>query len=136
MRIILVPFIALALIMVALGSPLPQQQLIEVPPLPAIGMLPDITIDMPTVIDILADYNLRHSDNDFFGRQVYGVTDYNTRTIWISDRYDLGDRRDTIFHELVHAAYRRFGVDSSGPVFDPMVEEKAQKLMKVHFPAK
>ncbi len=105
------------------------------PQLPEMN-LPEITVDLSTVVDILTDYNVKHIDLQFFSTRFYGVTDPNSKTIILADSYDLGDRRDTVLHEMVHAAYRRFGIDTSGPAFEILVEAKAQKLLKELFPPK
>src|SRR5690242_13995945 len=71
-------------------------QQVEPVPQQALGILPDITVDMSVIVDVLTDYNIEHTTSGFVSDRFYGITSPNNRTIYISDKYDLGDRRDTV----------------------------------------
>ena len=83
-----------------------------------------IGLDLRTVIDILTDYSVVHQTTPLLGGYL-GLTDYRERTIYVSDKSDLADRRDTIIHEMLHVLVRLKGLKD---IEETMIERRARQI--------
>lgn len=88
--------------------------------------LPPMTLGLAEVIDILADYNLKHIDSRDFGW--IGLTVPQSRNIYIYDKMSQADKRTTLLHELLHAAYYQKNVQTGDQYSDMLIEQKAEEL--------
>lgn len=94
----------------------------------ASAAMPDITLR--EVLDTLADYNVSHETSGLFARSFYGVTDSKSKTIYISDNFDIADRRETLLHEFLHAEIRKRGVFESHEALEVAIDAKAQEIYR------
>ena len=102
-----------------------------VPDAPATEMaLPPLDLDLKSFVDTLAEYDVVHETRLMTFMRWWGLTDPDTKTIYINDRGELGVRKETVLHEFVHAAYMRQGVQTGG-VWEPYVDAKAQAVFDV-----
>src|SRR6266404_721257 len=99
-------------------------QLGEIPELPA------MEFDMAAVVDLLSEYDIVHESRVMNYLQNWGLTDPETRTIYINPTGDLNNTRITVVHELLHAAYMRRGMRTGGPVWEPLIEGRAEEIVK------
>lgn len=84
-------------------------------------------------IEIVADYDVRHPDVPHF-TPYWGVTDSERRVIYVVANADLQHRRETMIHELIHAA-RRLRADRAvtREEEEAIVEAAAAKLYRELF---
>ncbi len=83
----------------------------------------DITVK--DIVTILAEFDVKHVEQQPFFAPAYGVTDFSSSppAIWIFNKSDTRDKRSTVIHELLHAHYREIGVNVSEE-FIAMEEER------------
>src|SRR6266481_5104224 len=87
--------------------------------------LQPLTLDLAVVIDLLADYNIKHLDSRDFGW--VGLTVPMNKTIYIYDNMSQADKKTTLLHELYHAAYYKKNVQTGDPYSDMLIEQKAEE---------
>jgi hypothetical protein len=86
--------------------------------------LPEITIHatpaahdltLKDVISILADYEVKHVDQQPFFQAAYGVTNFDSQppAVWIFNTGDTPSKRSTVIHELLHIYYHQLGLEAS-----------------------
>jgi hypothetical protein len=91
--------------------------------------LPPLDPSLAEVIEILADYDVLHEGRLMTYAHWYGLTDPNTKTIFINSSVAEDYRAETLLHELLHILYMRRGIDTRGP-YEDLVEAKAQELYR------
>ena len=101
----------------------------EIVELPA---LPDVELELSEVLEILSDYDVLHESRVMSFLNYYGLTDLNTKTIFINEDVSQDYRIATLLHELLHVVYARRGYVTTGP-YDAVIEAKAQKLYRQMF---
>lgn len=59
------------------------------------------------MVETLADFEIKHVDQQPFYRKAYGVTNFESDppAIWIFNTGTTADRRATVIHELLHVYY-------------------------------
>lgn len=78
--------------------------------------LPPISFTIKDIVDVLTEYQVRaEADSWACNYQYYGYTDFKSKTIYLCTKYDLGDRRNTMIHEILHVLYHYRGIDTGGP---------------------
>lgn len=77
------------------------------------------TLSMRDVVDILADYEVLHPRVPA-AADWYGITDFDSRTIYVIENTNLPMKRRTVVHEMLHAALRLHAFDGT-----PDQEEQA-----------
>ena len=99
----------------------------EQAPLP----LPPLDLDLAEIVDILTEYKIVHDKHGVLRYfSYYGVTDTDTKTIYISDEGDLGTNRDTVIHELLHIMYWRRGIATGGTSgYEPYIYQRAHEIV-------
>lgn len=102
-----------------------SQFIIDLPP--QAPPLPDVTVELKDVIDILTEYNVVLEDNPSFCSMFYGMTDYQARTISICAIYEITQRRRTVLHEIMHIVYWQKGIETGGP-YEEQIQERADRL--------
>ncbi len=81
------------------------------------------------VIDVLADYDIRHLpelQDGGPGEKYWGLTQPWNHKIYLSDENSLADRREVVVHELLHAICYNKGIQTGGPG-EAFIEQKAQE---------
>jgi hypothetical protein len=65
------------------------------------------------LVEILADYEIKHVEQQPFFQPAYGVTNFdsNPPAVWIFNTSDTPSRRSTVIHELLHVYYHQRGTD-------------------------
>ncbi len=72
--------------------------------------LPELQLDLEAVIDLLTDYSVIHQRLPQQGkREVYGLAHSKDRAVYVEERQEYSEKRDTIVHELYHLHLRRQG---------------------------
>lgn len=77
--------------------------------------MPPIQLDTKDIINILAEYDVEHTQMRMFCQQFYGATSFNSKLIELCSSYDTADKRETILHELLHIAYHQHFIETGGP---------------------
>lgn len=89
--------------------------------------LPKIDLTLADAVDIMAEYELVHETKLMSHLRYYGLTDPNTRTIFLNVAPDNASNRDTIIHEWLHIKYGRMGIDTSGP-YEDQIAKRAHEI--------
>ena len=73
----------------------------------------DLTVK--DIIAILADYEIKHVDQQPFFDPAFGVTNFasNPPAVWIFNTADTVSKRSTVIHELLHVYYHQLGLNAS-----------------------
>lgn len=71
----------------------------------------DLTIQ--DIIKTLAEFDVKHADQQPFFAPVYGATNFKTEppSIWIFNTGSIAERRSTVIHEMLHVYYRGHRLD-------------------------
>lgn len=79
----------------------------QVPEAPRAGR--DLTVR--DIVDVLAEFDVRHADQQPFFQQAYGATVFDVfpPQVWIFNQGDLAGKRSTVIHELIHIKCRSCG---------------------------
>lgn len=85
---------------------------------------------MKDVVEILADYDVRHIDA-VPGVPFYGATDMDNHTIFIVNNQDFIFKRRTVIHELAHVKLRLMGEKDMDEDVTNAVEEAVYKKLFV-----
>jgi len=74
-----------------------------------------------TLVDVLADYDIIHcpivSKSD---KPVYGLVDFNKRTIYLNPEQSPVEIKKTILHEICHLYAEKFGFSQEEKTMDKM----------------
>jgi len=65
------------------------------------------------LIEILADYDVKHVEQQPFFQPAFGVTNFDSAppAVWIFNTGDTVNRRSTVIHELLHIHYHQLGLN-------------------------
>ncbi len=63
-----------------------------------------LTLELSEVLDTLADFQVVYDSSEEFCSQFAGLTEPWPKKITLCGRMDLGYRRSTLIHEMLHAA--------------------------------
>jgi hypothetical protein len=89
--------------------------------------LPPVSIELPEIFTILADYRIEHVSRLMTFMRFWGLTDPATKTIYINADVSEDSRIETVIHEVLHVIYMRRGYDTRGP-YEDLVEARAQEI--------
>ena len=89
--------------------------------------LPEVNMTLADAIDIMAEYQMVDGTQWLKTFKAWGMTDPDSRTIYISHKPDNATSRDTVIHEWLHVMYGRMGIDTSGP-YEPQIAKKAHQI--------
>ena len=84
------------------------------------------------IVDTLAEYDVRHADQQPFFPRAYGATTYQTSPpqIYIFNAATIDDKRSTVIHELVHIRCHRERVECS----EDYVLQEEQRIYEAMYP--
>lgn len=90
-------------------------------------------LTLKEVIQILAETDIRHGAQQPFFPKAYGATSYQVdpHVIWIFDTGDMGTKRSTVIHELLHVRCHNAGVDCPEDYVDSEEARQYEKLFGV-----
>lgn len=80
------------------------------------------------VIDTLSDYQVTYDSSDEFCSTYAGLTDAYHRRITLCGQMDLGWRRATIIHEMLHAASGRRPDRLTVPYTEDEIKEAVERI--------
>lgn len=75
--------------------------------------LPQSSMTLADVVDILTDYSIAHQDR-IVGGPYIGLTEFDKKRITIDDSMDQSIRRSTVIHELLHVWYLKHANIATG----------------------
>ncbi len=83
------------------------------------------TLSARECVAIVADYDVKHVDQQPFYMPAFGVTNFesNPPAVWIFNTGDTASKRSTVIHELRHIHYHQLGLE---PDEELIREEEAQ----------
>lgn len=92
--------------------------------------LPSHDLTVREIIEMIADYDVKHVEQQPFYRPAYGVTNFESSppAVWIFNTGDTMTRRSTVIHELLHIHYHQMGLN---PPEDFIGEEELRLYVKV-----
>lgn len=87
---------------------IPQQQASD-------EVMAAFTLTEKDIIDIIADYDVLHRDQQPFFQPAYGVTTFDTNppSVWIFNTGDHSTKCSTVIHEFIHVKSQRLGLKLS-----------------------
>jgi len=93
--------------------------------------VPDLTVR--EIVEVLAEFDVKHADQQPFFKPAYGVTDFSSTppTIWLFNVGDTTLRRMTVIHELIHVRCRKAVVDCPEEYVGAEEMRQYQKLFGV-----
>src|SRR5260370_26919013 len=77
------------------------------------GDVPPSPLALKEAIEVMADYNVEHVRMPSV-TPYYGLTDPDSRTIYVVESMDLRLRREVTLHEVIHATLRLRGDERWG----------------------
>jgi hypothetical protein len=95
-------------------------------------VVPPCKINLKAVIEILADYDLRHQDQIAAG-QYWGLTSPSRHIMYISDEPSYAIRREAVLHELTHVCYSNLHNPIPQDIEEAVVQQQAAALYKELF---
>lgn len=90
-------------------------------------------LNIKDVISILADYEIKHADQQPFFMPAYGVTNFdsNPPAIWIFNTADTPSKRSTVIHELLHVYYHQLGLNELAANEEFIREEETRLYLEI-----
>ena len=85
--------------------------------------VPSVEFTIKDVLNVIAEYDVRHVDVPISHLQRYGQTDFFNRKIYIF-RSDAATEKATVIHEIIHVLYHQRGLY---PVEERILQEE-QKI--------
>jgi hypothetical protein len=66
------------------------------------------------MVEIIADFDVKHVDQQPFYQPAFGVTNFDSipPAIWLFTVGDTASRRSTVIHEMLHIRYRQLAIDA------------------------
>lgn len=89
--------------------------------------LPDPKLTVAEIVDIMADFSLKHQED--VGAGYAGRVEPTDRMIWIADKYDMTTRKQSVIHEWLHVYWWKRGVATGGfPAGETAIELQSTKI--------
>lgn len=88
-------------------------------------------LTLKDALSILADYEIRHAEQQPFYRPAFGATtfDSNPPAIWLFNTGDTMTRRSTLIHELLHVHYHQLGMNPP----EDFIDSEEQRIYSLIF---
>lgn len=94
---------------------------------PFIHSIPACELDIRFIVETLADYDLEHQ-SQISGGQFWGMTDYQFRTVYISNAPDATIRKQVVMHELCHIFYHTKGLDEPKELLEQSIRIQVPEM--------
>ena len=90
-------------------------------------VLPDVVFGLKEVLEILADYDLRHSDEiRMLGYS--GLALHAHKTVLISTHQSMADKIATVIHELLHIRYYQMNIITDDPASERAINRRTNEI--------